>query len=823
MLGGSSWLSPRRAAGWLSATSELMDTLLQDIRYGLRMLRESPGFTVVALVTIALGIAANTLIFSVVHSMLLRPLPFPDSGRILSVWTQLPRWGREEVSVPDFQDWRAQATSFEAMAAVTGGSATLGGTSDPQRIAVRRASSDLWRVLQAPPVMGRTFAKEEDTPNGLKVVMLSHAFWQSRFGGKSEVIGQSIQLNAVPYTVIGVAPAESAIITGDVWIPLAVAVNPAERRSDFLTVIGRLKPGVSREQAQAELDGIAKRLEQAYPATNKGVGIGSAPLHEDLVRDLRPLLLSLWAAVGFVLLMVVANVSGLLLARGAARQKELAIRVTLGAGRHRLVRQLLTESVLLGVLGGALGLGLTFLGLSAVLKFVPRTLPYMPPIEVSMPVLLFALGLAVATGLLFGVLPSLSVAGTNLNGALKEGGRTSAAGARPGWRRALVVSEIAVSLLLLAGAGLMIRTLYRLQQVDPGFRTDNVLTLRIALPHALYKEPRAAAFYQELVSRIQRLPQAKSAAAVSDMYMTGGSDYLGFVVQGLHEQSTPGNSIDAELRVVTPEFLSTLAIPLVRGRGFTDMDNGQSTPVALINERLARRYFSSQDLLGKRISFGDSNGAPKWIEIVGVVADVHQDNLATASYPEIFLPLAQSPQNAMTIVVHSDGKASGLLDAVRQEVKTLDASVPIYGVHTVEELMSATTVERRVQMYVLGGFAGLGLLLAMIGIYGVMAQVVAQRTSEFGIRMALGARPLQILQMVLRHGVQLTLIGLSIGLAGTLLLTRFLAGFLYGVTPHDPWTLAGVLVLLSGSGLLACYVPARRAMRLDPMVALRYE
>ena len=800
-----------------------MDTLLQDLRYGLRMLRKSPGFTAVALVTIALGIATNTIIFSVVHGVLLRPLPFPGPDRILSVWTQLPQWGREEASLPDFVDWREQAKSFDGMAAVTVGSATLGGTSEPQRIIVGRASTDLWRVLQAPPVLGRTFTPAEDTPNGPKVAMLSYGLWQSRFGGKPEVIGQTIQLNSVPYTVIGVAPEELSIVRGDVWAPLALAVNPAERRSDFLKVVGRLKPGVLREQAQAELNGIAKRLEQSYPATNKGVGIGAVPLHDDLVGNVRPLLLSLWAAVGFVLLMVVANVSSLLLARGAARQKELAIRVTLGAGSRRLVRQLLTESVLLGVMGGALGLGLTFLGLSAILKFVPRTLPYMPPIEVSTPVLLFALGLAVATGLLFGVLPSLSVGRTNLNDSLKEGGRTSLSGTRPGWRRALVVSEIAVSLLLLVGAGLMIRTLYRLQQVDPGFRTDNVLTFRLALPRALYKEPRAAAFYRELVSRIKPLPQVKSAAAVSDMYMTGGSDYLGFVVQGLYEQSTPGNSIDAEPRVVTPEFLGTMAIPLLRGRAFTDMDNEQSPPVALINERLGRRYFPNQDLLGKRISFGDSNGAPKWIEIVGIVGDVHQDNLVTASYPEIFLPLAQSPQNAMTIVVHSDGNASGLPGAVRQEVKTLDAGVPIYGVRTVQELMSASTVERRVQMYVLGSFACLGLLLAMVGIYGVMAQAVAQRTAEFGVRMALGARPLQILQMVLRHGVQLTVIGLSIGLAGTLLLTRFLKGFLYGVTPHDPWTLAGVLVLLSGAGLLACYVPARRAMRLDPMVALRYE
>ena len=800
-----------------------MDTLLQDLRYGLRMLRKSPGFTAVALVTIALGIATNTIIFSVVHGVLLRPLPFPGPDRILSVWTQLPQWGREEASLPDFVDWREQAKSFDGMAAVTVGRATLGGTSEPQRIIVGRASTDLWRVLQAPPVLGRTFTPAEDTPNGPKVAMLSYGLWQSRFGGKPEVIGQTIQLNSVPYTVIGVAPEELSIVRGDVWAPLALAVNPAERRSDFLKVVGRLKPGVLREQAQAELNGIAKRLEQSYPATNKGVGIGAVPLHDDLVGNVRPLLLSLWAAVGFVLLMVVANVSSLLLARGAARQKELAIRVTLGAGSRRLVRQLLTESVLLGVMGGALGLGLTFLGLSAILKFVPRTLPYMPPIEVSTPVLLFALGLAVATGLLFGVLPSLSVGRTNLNDSLKEGGRTSLSGTRPGWRRALVVSEIAVSLLLLVGAGLMIRTLYRLQQVDPGFRTDNVLTFRLALPRALYKEPRAAAFYRELVSRIKPLPQVKSAAAVSDMYMTGGSDYLGFVVQGLYEQSTPGNSIDAEPRVVTPEFLGTMAIPLLRGRAFTDMDNEQSPPVALINERLGRRYFPNQDLLGKRISFGDSNGAPKWIEIVGIVGDVHQDNLVTASYPEIFLPLAQSPQNAMTIVVHSDGNASGLPGAVRQEVKTLDAGVPIYGVRTVQELMSASTVERRVQMYVLGSFACLGLLLAMVGIYGVMAQAVAQRTAEFGVRMALGARPLQILQMVLRHGVQLTVIGLSIGLAGTLLLTRFLKGFLYGVTPHDPWTLAGVLVLLSGAGLLACYVPARRAMRLDPMVALRYE
>jgi putative ABC transport system permease protein len=798
-----------------------MDSFLQDLRYGCRMLLTKPGFALTAVLSLALGIGANTAIFSAIHSVLLRPLPLPQPDRLQALWTELPKWGRETASLPDYTDWRQQSQSFEDMAAMTTTNANLGGVDDPERLVIGRATASFFRVLQASPVIGRAFSDEEDAPNRPKVAMLSYGLWQRRFGGRSDIVGQTVSINAVPYTVIGVAPRELGFAPADVWAPLAIQAQAAGRRADFLQVFGRLKPGVTPQQAQAELTTIARRLEQQYPGSNLGVGVGMAPLHDDLVREVRPMLLSLWAAVGFVLLIVVANVSNLLLARGAVRQKELAIRKALGAGGRRLMQQLLTESVLLAVIGGGLGMALAVWGVRALTTVIPQDVSLIT-MKLEMPVLLFATAVTLGSGLLFGLLPALIAAQTGLNDVLKEGGRGSSLGGRQSVRRILVGGQIAVSLVLLVGAGLMIRTLYRLQQVDPGFRAGGLLTFRVTLPPAVYKDQKVNDFLQQLLPRLQSLPQVKSAAALSGMYLGGGGNYLSFEVQGLHEEA-PGNTIDAEVRAVTPGVLRTLGIPLVRGRMFADSDNASAPRVAVINERLARRYFSGQDLIGKRVSFSNTDGKPDWREVIGVIGDVRQQSVATEAYPEIMVPVAQRPSSSVTVVVDSGGPLSPLAEAARREVSALDASLPIYTVRTGRDLVASSMAQPSLQTYLLGAFGALALGLAVVGIYGVMAHVVTQRTAEFGIRMALGARPVQILGLVLGTSLRMAGVGLAVGLAASLALTRFLARFLYGVGARDPWTLTAVVLVLGAAALLASYIPARRAMRVDPMVALRYE
>ena len=801
-----------------------MNGLFQDIRYAVRQLCKSPGFAAVAILTLALGIGANTAIFTVVYGVLIRPLPFPEPGRLQGLWTLFSSGDREGASLPDFVDWRQQAQSFEAMAAFTSSSGILGGVGESERLLVGRTAGDFAKVIGVSPVIGRYFNEAENSSGGPKVAVLSYGLWQRRFGKRPDILGRTIEISSVPYTVIGIAPSELDVVRQvDLWSPLAMPVDPNMRRSDFLHVIGRLKPGVSLQQAEAEMSAIGKRLQQEYPASNRDVSIQTVPLHQDTVRNVRPVLVSLWVAVGFVLLIVVANLSNLLLARNALRQKEMAMRVTLGCNSSRLVRQLLTESVLLAVIGGGLGIGIAVGGLNALLSIVPKTISLGPPLQVQTPVLMFSILITIGTGLLLGLLPSLSAARANLSEVLKEAGGRNVGVGRHAARRTLVVSEIALSLVLLVGAGLMIRTLYRLQQVDLGFRTDDLLTFRVTLSPALYKDPQSIAFFNQLFSRIRTLPHVKSTAAVTELYFGGSTDYLSFVVRGLHGSDASGEAIDAEPRAITPEFLSTMGVPVVRGRSFLESDNATAPPVAIINQRLASRYFPNQDLIGKYVAFSNPGGALHWHEIVGIIGDVRQDSLASDPYPEIVVPFAQAPQTAMTVVIHTNGDSSGLLDAVRGELKTLDAGAAIYAVHTMSELTAASTAGPAFQMYVMGSFASLGLLLAMLGVYGVMAQAVTQRTAEFGIRMALGARPANILQLVLFYGLRLIASGLAFGLVGALLMARIMAGFLFGVGVHDPLTLIGVVVVLTLAALLACYLPARRAMRMDPVEALRYQ
>ncbi len=800
-----------------------MKNLLQDVRYGVRMLLKNPIFAVASVLTLALGLGGNAVIFTVVYGVLLRPLPFPQPDRLQTLWTGFPNGDHEGASLPDFVDWRQQAQSFDGMAAFTLSSATLGGVDQPERLIMGLASADFSKIVNTSPTLGRFFNAAEAQPSAAKVVMLSYGFWQRRFAGRTDVVGQTLQINSIPYMVIGVTPLEvDALRKIDMWAPLALQVDPNRRRADFLRVIGRLKPGVSTQQAQAEMSAIAQRLQQQYPVSNKNIGILTVPLQQDLVQNARPILISLWAAVGFVLLIVVANLSSLLLARNAARQKEMAMRVTLGCNASRLVRQLLTESVLLALLGGGLGIALAVAGLDGLVKVVPQNFWVSGPPRIDAPVFLFSLAVTLGTGFLFGLLPALSAARVNLNDSLKEGSR-SFSGTRQGWRRALVISEISLSLVLLVGTGLMVRTLKRLQEVDLGFNPDRLLTCRLMLPAALYKDQQSVALFNELLGRIRSLPQVQSASAINDLYLGGGTDYLSFVVQGLHENDNTGEGIDAEPRAFTPELLKTMGIPLLRGRPFTDTDNAQAPPVALINQRLINRYFPGQDLVGKYIAFSNPGGQFQWHQIVGIIGDVRQDGVSAAPYPEIIYPFAQSPDTVMTLVVRYTGDSSILLGAIRQQAKALDASAPIYAVRTMAEITAASTAAPSMQTYVLGGFAALGLLLAMLGIYSVMAQTVTQRTGEFGVRMALGASNSEILKLVLSNGLRMTAAGLLFGMAGAWIVARFVASFLYGVSAHDPLTLAGVAVVLSAASVLACYIPARRAVRLDIISALRCE
>jgi putative ABC transport system permease protein len=800
-----------------------MKNLLQDVRYGVRMLLKNPIFAVAAVLTLALGLGGNTVIFTVVYGVLLRPLPFPQPDRLQTLWTGFPNGDHEGASLPDFVDWRQQAQSFDGMAAFTLSSATLGGVDQPERLIMGLASADFSKIVNTSPTLGRFFNAAEAQPSAAKVVMLSYGFWQRQFAARQDIVGQTLQINSIPYTVIGVTPPEvDALRKIDMWAPLALQVDPNRRRADFLRVIGRLKPGVSTQQAQAEMSAIAQRLQQQYPVSNKNIGILTIPLQQDLVHNARPILISLWAAVGFVLLIVVANLSSLLLARNAARQKEMAMRVTLGCNASRLVRQLLTESVLLALLGGGLGVALAVAGLDALVKAVPQNFWVSGPPRIDAPVFLFSLVVTLGTGFLFGLLPALSAARVNLNDSLKEGSR-SFSGTRQGWRRALVISEISLSLVLMVGTGLMVRTLKRLQEVDLGFNPDRLLTCRLMLPAALYKDQQSVAFFNELLDRIRSLPQVQSASAINDLYLGGGTDYLSFVVQGLHENDNTGEGIDAEPRAFTPELLKTMGIPLLRGRPFTDTDNAQAPPVALINQRLINRYFPGQDLVGKYIAFSNPGGQLQWHQIVGIIGDVRQDGVSAAPYPEIIYPFAQSPDTVMTLVLRYTGDSSILVNTIRQQARALDASAPIYAVRTMSEITAASTAAPSMQTYVLGGFAALGLLLAMLGIYSVMAQTVTQRTGEFGVRMALGASNSEILKLVLSNGLRMTAAGLLFGMAGAWIVARFAASFLYGVSAHDPLTLAGVAVVLSAASVLACYIPARRAVRLDIIRALRYE
>jgi putative ABC transport system permease protein len=807
-----------------------IEDFLQDLRYGLRMLAKSRRFTAVAVLTLALGTGANTAIFSVVNTVLLRPLPYKDADRLVTVWGRNRARGFDidQVSPLDFADWRAQSHLFEGMAASTDVQYTLTGVGEPAVIVAYSFSADYFHVLGVAPLLGRTFLPEEEQAGRNNVAVLSYSLWQSRFGGRRDLVGKSISLDGAPYTVVGIMPPgfQHPPFT-QLWTPLTVVKEAANDRAyRYLRVMARLKPGVTIPQAQAEMNTIARRLALEYPKTNKEEDATNIiGLRQMLSGDIRPALLVLACAVGFVLLIACANVANLLLARAAGRQKEVAVRAALGASRSRLLRQLLTESVLLGLASGALGLLLAFWCVGALLPMFPPTIfnisiPHLDKIPIDGWVLGFALAVSLLTGLIFGLAPALQAGRVNTNESLKESSR-SLIGSAPGrrFRSALVVAEVALSVMLLAAAGLTLKSFLHLLGGNLGFNPQNVLTMRLLLPSYRYKtDAQQVTFSNQALERIRSLPGVKSAGTVTFLPLSGwwGVRQVSAVGQSA-SQSQPPTAVWSS---VTPDYFPALSIPLLRGRFFTDQDTQGAQAVAIVSKSLAGQLAPNADLVGKQVNAEGVKGA---LEIVGVVGDVHQLGITSEMTSEIYLPFSQLPAPIICFAVRTASDPAGLAKAAERAIWAVDKDQSIGYIMPMGELASEWLAPQRVVTLLLGGFAGMALLLAAVGIYGVIAYSVTQRTHEIGIRMALGARATHILRLVVGQGLGLALAGVALGLAGSFGLTRFLSSLLYGVRPSDPPVFVAVSALPAGVALLASLIPARRATKVDPMVALRYE
>jgi len=810
-----------------------MQSLLQDLRYAFRMMADNRGFTAVAVIALALGIGANSIIFSVVNAVLLRSLPFPEPDRIVLVYeSDLQQQSKEGVAAANFVDWRDQNQVLESIAAYREEAFSLTGSDRPERVPGAVATAGLFPVLAVQPIAGRVFQHGDENRGLGRVAVISQSLWDRRFGSDPNIIGQKLTANGEPLTVIGVMPAGFRFPgESDLWIPPRQSVPEwvlkpaldmtANRDTHYLNAVARLKSGVTLQQARAEMDVVARRMEEQNPVSNGGRGVNLTLLREQAVGKIRPALLVLFGAVGFVLLIACANVANLLLARAAARQKEIAIRTALGATRWRLVRQLLTESVVLAMAGAGLGLLLALWGIDRLIAVVPPELRGAQNIKIDGLVLGFTIIVALATGVVFGLFPALQATRSDLNETLKEGGRGGTAGARRNRARSLlVVSEIALSMVLLIGAGLMIKSFVRLEQVNPGFEPHNVLTVRLTLPPAQYPDNRSrAAFVQQVVQRFQSIPGVQSAAAISRLPLTSGNSSRGVSISGRPTDGT-GDGPNADYRVISSDYFRTIGTPLLKGRAFTEADNTNAPPVAIINESMAKQYWPGEDPLGQRLRIDTDD---PWMEIVGVVGDVKHFGLDTESRSEFYVPYLNDPWPFMTAVVRTTGSPNGLPDAMRNEVWAVDKEMPVSDIKTMEQLLSASIARRRFNMLLLGIFASVALLLAAVGIYGVISYSVTQRTHEMGIRMALGAKPSDVVKLVVGQGIALTLTGVGIGLAGAFALTRVLASLLFEVGTTDLATFVGISLLLTGVALGACFIPARRAAKVDPMVALRYE
>jgi putative ABC transport system permease protein len=811
-----------------------MQTLFQDLRYASRMLLKRPGFTVVAVIALALGIGANTAIFSVINSILLRPLAYHDPERLVTINHDYPKISlKASVSAPGYAHYRDHAKSFESVAAITGGSFNLTGGGDPERLNGARITHNFFSALGATAAQGRVFLPEEDQPGKNKVVVLNHGFWQRRFGGDPSILNRNITLNDESYTVVGIMPPSFQFgrelgQVRDIWTPIAFTpeqLSPNNLTNEFLFVIARLKPNVTIRQAQAELDTIAANLRQQFMpgADRSNWGLTTESFRELVVGDIRQALWILMGIVGLVLLIACANVANLLLARAADRQKEMAIRTALGAGRWRVIRQLLTESALLSVAGGAIGLLLAWWGVSALVKVNEAQIPRASEVGLDWRVLAFTLGVALLTGIIFGLVPALQASKADLHETLKEGGRTGSSGAR-GWvRGTLVVLEMALALVVLVSAGLLIRSFWRLQQVNPGFVPQNVLAMSVTLPMTKYREPvQRANFFKELLQQIRTLSGVRSAGACSILPLSGNNSSGSFRIEG--RDVPQGQSLPHGDRwAATTDYFSTMKIPIVRGRFFDDRDTMESQPVAIIDETMQRKYWPNEDPVGKRISFQGGQQNPIWREIVGIVGHVKHRALEGESRVQYYIPHTQMQAGNLNLVVRTDADPTSLAGVVRGAISGMDKDLPVYRVQTLEQYVIDSMAQRRFALTLLGIFALVALALASVGLYGVLSYSVTQRSHEIGIRMALGARAADVLRLVIGQGMLLALAGVALGIVGAFLLTRLMANLLFGVKASDPLTFVAIALLLTLVALVACFVPARKATKVDPMVALRYE
>jgi putative ABC transport system permease protein len=811
-------------------TGFAIETFFQDLRYGMRSLLKKPGFTLTAVIALALGIGANTAIFSVINGVLLRSLSYANPERIVMLWehslTSETTRLQNVISPANFLDWQKQSTSFEHMAAVGDLRVNLtGGTGEPEEIKVQLVSQPFFAALGVQPLAGRAFLPEEDKTGNELVIILSHELWQTRFASDPQILGKQATINGRQRTIVGVMPPGFHFLDNQVraWVPLALdpAFDYRNKTGRYLRAVARLKPGVTVRQAQGELAGIAKQLEQAFPEKNTGWGVNLVPMHEQVVGEIRPVLVVLFAAVAFVLLIACANVANLLLARAASRQKELALRAALGAGRVRLVRQMLTESVLLSLMGGVLGVLLAFWGIQFLIGFGPDNIPRLNEISIDLRVLGFTFGISLLCGVLFGLIPALQASRPDLNDALKEGSRGSTGGRSGMFRNVFVIAEVSLALVLLIGAGLMIRSFMRLQSVETGFNPENVLTMRLQLPKKNYPEPHQIVnFFKQAQDRIAALPGVQAVGAISYLPLTGGlASRDAFKIAG-QPAPLPGQEPGVEVRVITPTYFRAMGIPLLKGRLLDERDVKESR-VLLINETMARRYFPGVDPVGKQMEvFWDGSGPD---EIVGVVGDIRESTLNKEPEPAIYWSHAREPYSGMALVVRTSGDASRFATAVQKEIRALDPDQPVSDVRTMKEVIAKSIARPRFNTLLLTIFAGVALVLASVGLYGVMNYSATQRTHEVGIRMALGATRTDIMRLVVGNGMLLTLIGIGIGVAASLLLTRVMASLLFGVTATDVPTFLGVSAVLSAVALIANYIPARRATRVDPVIALRYE
>jgi putative ABC transport system permease protein len=812
-----------------------MERLLQDIRFGLRTLTKNPGFTLIAVIALALGIGANSVIFSAINSVLLKPLPYKDSDKLVMIWHNYPDINLPQASLspPSYIEYRDMTSSFEQVAAGASWSANLTGVGEPERIEGARLSYNFFTTLGVDPILGRTFIAEEDQPGKNRVVIISHGLWQRRFGSDPGIIGKQITLDGNVFDVVGVMPRGfEFFLEVDLWTPLALTSEQLaadNHGNEFLIGIARLKSNVTMQQAQAEMNTLAEQLrQQFYDGGNWGITL--VDMQEQFTGQIRPALLILLAAVGCVLLIACANVANLLLARAASRQKEMAIRAALGANRSRVIRQLLTESVLLAALGGLTGLALAFVGIKVLVTSLPQDIAQFiagwKTISLDTNVLLFTLALSLITGIFFGVIPAIQASRPDLNDTLKDAGKGTSSGSRSHrFLNTFVVVEVAIALVLLIGAGLLIRSFVTLQKVQPGFNSENVLTMQMSLPRTKYREAHQFnAFFDQVLQKVSGLAGVRSAGIVNNIPMGSNSQNASFFIEGM--QIAPGQaSPHGDPYMITPAYFETMGIPLLKGRFFNEQDNADSLPVVIIDETLAERYWPNEDPIGKRMAayFDRKNGQPRLREVVGVVGHTKSYGLDGRSKVQYYFPYSQRSQQSVYLTVRTTSDPLSLVAAVRSAVSSVDSDQPLYNIKTMDEVLSNSMAPQRFSTWMLGIFAAIAMVLAATGIYGVMSYSVSQRTHEIGIRMALGASRGDVLKMVTGRGMVLTSIGVVIGLGAAFGVTQWMSSLLFGVTATDVVTFVSIPLILVIVALVACFIPARRATKIDPIQALRYE